>query len=98
MTVSEYGEIGRLVQLPKDGTMVILWAVHEVKDELVNRAGEVIATDGSFYRTSRGWIRGKKDRSDYFAPTPRERSLRPCILRAIKYAQENWPNLPAQTH
>ncbi len=98
MPVTEYGEIGRLVQLPKDSTMVILWAVHGTRDKLLNQAGVVIATDGPFYRTSRGWIRGKKDRSDYFGPRPRERSLRPCCLRAIEYARKNWPDLPAQTH
>lgn len=96
--VTEYGEIGRLVQLPSPGTLVVLWAVHEVRHKLVNAVGEIINADGPFYRTSRGWIRGKKDGSDYFAPRPRERSLRPCILRAVKYAQENWPDLPAQTH
>lgn len=98
MPVSECGEIGRLVQLPKDSTMVILWAVHQVTRKLINTMGKVIDTGGPFYRTSRGWIKGKEDGSDYFAPTPRERSLKPCILRAIKYAQENWPDLPAQTH
>jgi len=98
MPISEFGETGRLVRLTEDGTMVVLWAVYGVENKLANQAGEVIATDGPFYKTSRGWMRGKKDESVYFAPKPRERSLKPCCLRAVEYARKNWPNLPAQTH
>lgn len=86
MPVSECGEIGRLVQLHPAGDMVVLWAVYEVKE----------AEGRPAYRTSRGWVRGNSEA--YFSPRPRERSLRPCILRAVEYAQKNWPSLPAQTH
>lgn len=80
--VSEYGEIGRLVKLHSEGDLVILWAVYEVKDNM--------------YRTSRGWVRGEPE--EYFAPRPRERSLRPAILRAVAYAKQRHPGVCAETH
>lgn len=86
MAVSEYGEVGRLVQLHPAGDMVVLWTVYEVK-EIEGRLA---------YRTSRGWVRGNSEA--YFPSRSRERSLKPCILRAIGYAKKSWPNLPTQTH
>lgn len=83
MPITEHGEIGRLVQYKPELEMVVLWAVYEVH--------------GLNFRTSRGWIK-ETNLDAYFAPRPWERSLRPCIQRAIDYAKKNWPGVPAQTH
>lgn len=86
MPVSEYGEIGRLVKFYPDRDYVIIWAVRGVKD-----------VDGKpAYLTSMGWIRGLPEA--YFSPTARERSLRPCIQRAIKYIEGKYPGKSASTH
>lgn len=86
MNVDEHGEIGRLVQPSSSLDMVILWAVYEVRP----------TGDGIAYRTSGGWIMGRPEQ--YFSCSPRERSLRPCILRAMKYAEEMYPGKEMQTH
>lgn len=49
------------------------------------------------YHTSMGWQVGAKDNSDYFIPTPRERSLKPCIIRALNYAEKKWPDWRNET-
>ena len=89
MSVSEYGEIGVLVKDDPDSDIVIHWMVRKV---VVNPSDNIWGMKGdNIYKTSMGWIVGLPDKTDYFAPTERERSLRPCILRAIKYAEEHYP-------
>ena len=83
--IVEYGEIGRLVKkIESEGAedMVVLWAVVEVR--------------GNLYCTSKGWIEGKPE--EFFAPRPKERSLRPAIIRALNYAEEKYPGLRSGTH
>ncbi|GAH03186.1 unnamed protein product, partial [marine sediment metagenome] len=50
------------------------------------------------YSTSMGWQAGAINGSDYFEPTKRERSLKPCILRALEYAQSKYPGWRNETH
>ena len=82
MPVSEYGEIGRLVHYYPESGDLVLWAVSEV--------------EGNRYWTSCGWVRGKPE--EYFAPIGKERSLRPCILRASKYIEAKYPGKSYGTH
>jgi len=99
MPVKELGEEGRLVQFSEELDMVILWAVYEVRQEIINVYGSVVGRRGPYYRTSRGWVTVNPGKGDaYFAPTGRERSLSPAIRRAVKYVQEKWPDKAAQTH
>lgn len=96
MPVSEYGEIGVLVKHYGVSDGVIHWRVRNTR---VNTLNNNIGKKGDpLYFTSMGWIVGLPDRSDYFAPTERERSLRPCILRAIKYAEIKFPGKKGGTH
>lgn len=96
MPVSEYGEIGVLVKDDPDSDMVIHWRVRKVA---INTSDNIWGKKGdNIYYTSLGWVVGLPDKSDYFAPTERERSLRPCILRAIKYSNEHYPGKRGGTH
>lgn len=97
MPVSEYGEIGRLVKFYPDSNDLVCWAVKAVRKDIDELFG--LPTDGApCYFTSMGWMVGEKDGSDYFAPTDKERSLRPCILRATKHAETKYPGISMTTH
>ncbi len=82
MPVNEYGEIGRLVKYYPKSDQVVMWAVQRII--------------GNQYLTSMGWIEGLLE--EYFTPVGRERSLRPCILRAIKYVKRKYPGKGCGTH
>ncbi len=98
MPVSEFGEIGVLVVPDEANNLVIHWRA----------TGKNIAKDDnefynwkrgdSVYKTSMGWTAGVKDGSNYFEPTPKERSLQPCIKRALDYAIKKWPGWRNETH
>ena len=98
MPVSEFGEIGVLVKPDEPNKLVIHWRVRKTgiatgKNELYDwKQGDLV------YKTSLGWQAGVKDRSDYFEPTPRERTLSPCINRALDYAVKKWPGWRQETH
>jgi len=96
MPVSEYGEIGVLVKYYPDGNEVVHWRVRKVS--MITQDNYLGKADDPTYLTSMGWIVGSRDKSDYFAPTARERSLRPCIMRADKYAMEKYPGMRGGTH
>ena len=81
MTVSENGEIGRLVKFYPSSNEVILWAVTKAT--------------GNVYMTSLG--NQVAPAEAYFCPTSRERSLKPCILRALAYVKQKWPNAKSCT-
>jgi hypothetical protein len=98
MPVIEYGEMGVLVKPYPDDKMVIHWRVTKKAIAAADIPLEMIKKDDPIYYTSMGWIGGKVDKSDYFEPTERERSLRPCILRAYDYALKNWSQWRNETH
>lgn len=96
MPVSEYGEIGVLVKDDPDSDIVIHWMVKTV---LTNPTDNIYGKKGdTIYKTSLGWIIGLPDKSDYFTPTERERSLKPCISRALNYGMAKWPRKRNETH
>lgn len=98
MPVSEFGEIGVLVKPDEPNKLVIHWRV----------TGKGIAKkDNEFYgwkkgdpvySTSMGRVAGSQDGSDYFEPSEREKSLRPCVLRALDYAENKWVGWRNETH
>ena len=99
MPVTEFGERGILVKPDEENKMVIHWRVTRQVESADSdnmlygwKAGDPL------YRTSMGWLSGNLDKSDYFEPTPGERSLRPYILRALNYATKKWPGWRNETH
>lgn len=98
MPVTEYGEIGVLIQPDEPNNMVIHWRVR--RRGIAKEDNELYSwlIGDRVYKTSMGWTKGAHDGTDYFEPTERERSLRPCILRALEYAQRTWPGWRNETH
>lgn len=98
MPVSQHGEIGVLVKPDEPNRLVIHWRV--TKKGKANRDMESwgFIKGGLVYYTSMGWVAGLPDGSDYFESTKRERSLKPCIDRALDYAQKKWPGWRNETH
>ena len=97
MSVNEYGETAALIKPSEDNSIVIMWMVRG--NPRINPIDNIYGKKGDrMYKTSCDWIVGLSDKSDYFEPAPRERSLRPCILRAMKYVEEKFPGKRVETH
>jgi len=101
--VSEFGEIGCVIEHTKyDGTdgkqhgLVIVWRVRKVGVAKADSEIEGWKAGDRIYWTSRGWIHVPDEA--VFMPMPRERSLRPCSIRALKYAQTKYPGCKVETH
>jgi hypothetical protein len=101
MPVIEYGEMGVLVKPDESNKLVIHWRVTAKQVALLPaKYGGINGwkIGDPIYKTSMGWIEGNLDKSDYFEPTERERSLKPCINRAYDYAMKKWPKWRNETH
>jgi len=98
MPVSDFGEIGVLVKPDAPNNLVIHWHVTRKTVALVDNRLYGWENGDPIYHTSMGWQAGAKDNSDYFGPTERERSLKPCINRALDYAIKKWPGWRNETH
>ena len=98
MPVSEFGEIGVLVKPDKSNRLVIHWRVKRRRTAVDDNEFYGWKSGDPIYNTSMEWLAGARDGSDYFEPTQRERSLRPCILRALEYAQRIYPGWRNETH
>lgn len=101
MPVSENGEMGVLVMPDEPNKLVIHWRV--LSKQIATRDmpyGSIVGwkKGDPLYYTSMGWISGLLDKSDYFEPTERERSLKPCVNRAYDYAMKKWPQWRNETH
>jgi len=94
MPVSEFGEIGVLVKSDEPNKMVVHWRV--TRKAVAKEDNEFYGwKEGDpMYNTSMGWQSGV----NYFEPTQRERSLRPCINRALDYTMKKWPGWRNETH
>jgi len=102
MSVSEFGEIGCCIQYTEyEGTdgqkhgLAIEWRIRKTAIASADSPGEWKAGD-KIYWTSCGWVHVPDEA--VFMPLPRERSLRPCLIRAVKYAQTKYPSCRVETH
>ena len=96
MPVSEYGEIGCLIQHDPEGNMVIEWRIRKIETATHDSPLYGWKKGDTVYLTSLGWMTAPDEA--VFMPKERERSLKPCTLRAIDYAKNKYPNVRIETH
>lgn len=103
MPVCEFGEIGCLLQYSefenKQGAMqgiIYEWRIRRIAVAKTDNNIKGWKAGDGVYLTSRGYMTAPDEL--VFMPADRERSLRPCILRALKYAKAKWPGIPMETH
>ena len=91
-------EIGILVKPDEENKLVIHWRVTQKRILTEDNKFYGFKAGDKAYRTSMGFIKGEADASDYFEPTPRERSINPAANRALDYSLKKWPGWRNQTH
>jgi hypothetical protein len=91
-------EFGILVKPYEEEKRVIHWMVTAKSTASNDNELYGFKKGDPVYKTSMGWQKGLTDKSDYFEPTPLERSMRPAHLRASAYSDKKWPTWPAGIH
>ncbi len=103
MSVNEFGEIGCFLQYSefenKQGKIegiIYEWRIRGVATAKQDDATWGWKAGDKVYKTSQGYVTAPDEL--VFMPKERERSLKPCIMRALKYAQGKWPGVRMETH